>query len=361
MALRRLRVALAWVALAAAPAASAQVTVSITKTYAVETIYVADFAPYNVGQQPDFLAIRITNNAAGAQSVRLRLKIFQERPDNVLLFEGSTGSFRVTGTRIITNRDLSNQASDVVIDDFEIGENVDDLTDRVAQSGRFPSGTYAFQVQVTTPSGLVIGNAETRYELVNPSRLELLAPGRPFGEQPELVTTPAPTFLWSADEGLVGGIGSYKIRVVPAGAAASPEEAMQSFASWEGSTTATTAIYPGSVMAIPLVAGQTYAWQVTREVKTSGGAQLIASPIHWFKMSGGTEQQGGSSGGGAGVGTTLELQRLLQSLGFGADLGGFHPTGQIIVDGLPGSFENLEALIRAILSGQVSVRSVTVQ
>ena len=45
----------------------------------------------------------------------------------------------------------------------------------------------------------------------------------------------------------------------------------------------------------------------------------------------------------------------------GDDLDGFRPTGQILVDGVPVSIEGLEALIRALLAGEISVHSITVR
>ena len=348
-------------ALAAPPRLAAQATVSIQTIYSVETIFVADFSPYNVGQQPDFLQVTIMNGLGRAQNVRLKIVIRQERPTPQMLFTGTTKEFVLSGSvRLITNRDLADQKSDVVIRTFEIGATRD-IQDKMAQTGRFPSGTYVFEAHLTSATGVPLSDSQTRVDLVNPTRIELQTPGSLFGNQPEVVTTPSPRFQWTADEGLVGSLGSYKLRVVPTDAAASAEEAMQGFASWETVTTATTAVYPGAASAIQLVPGRTYAWQVTRAVKTSGGTQSITSPIYWFKMSGGTETAGGGSrGSGGNVGVRLGLNQLGQGLGLGNQLTGFNPTGQMVVDGRSVSFDNLEALLQAILSGQVTVRSVTV-
>ena len=135
---------------------------------------------------------------------------------------------------------------------------------------------------------------------------------------------------------------------------------MQGFASWEAETTATTALYPGSVSAIPLATGANYAWQVTRDLRTSGGSQSIASPVWWFRMAGATNTNAPPQEGGD-IGATVQLRSLGDVLGLGALLAGFRPTGQIIVDGKPMSAEYLEALLRAILSGDVAVHSVTVR
>ena len=302
------------------------------------------------------------NGAASQQSVVLELIVRQEQPSSRLLFEGSTDPFEVRGSvRRITNRDLASRNSDVSIRNYDIASAGEDLSETTARTGRLPSGTYVFQTRVTMPGGLLLDEDEVRVDLVNPTRLELLTPGGPFGDQPEVVNASAPRFQWSTDEGLIGGSQQYRIRVVPVDAAASPEEAMQGFASWDAVTSATTAIYPGSVSAIPLVPGSTYAWQVTREVLTSGGTQSLASPIYWFKMADGTGAGSASGGAAADIGRETQLFQLLQRLGLGGDLVGFRPTGQMLVDGSPVSIENLEPLLRAILSGDVAVRTITVR
>src|SRR5690606_32473210 len=98
-----------------------------------------------------------------------------------------------------------------------------------------------------------------------------------FGDPPEVLTNPNPRFVWSGDGGAPAGGGEYRVRVVPVEGAASAEDAIQGFASWEGTASVPTAIYPGAVSAIPLLPGGTYAWQVVREVRTSTGIERLAS------------------------------------------------------------------------------------
>ena len=112
--------------------------------------------------------------------------------------------------RRITNKDLASQNSDVSIRNYDIASAVEDLSETIARTGRLPSGTYVFQARVTMPGGLLLDEHEVRVDLVNPTRLELLTPGGPFGDQPEVVNASAPRFQWSTDEALVGGSQQYK-------------------------------------------------------------------------------------------------------------------------------------------------------
>lgn len=343
--------------LAAAPA-SAQVRVSMQWLYPVETLFVSDFAPYGTGQQPDFLSVNL-QNGAGEQTIVLEVSVAQEHPLAQLVFRGSTAPFVLREPlRRVTNRDLASEGRDVSIEDYEIGDD----TDRITETGRFPSGRYVFAARVLTPQGIELDRSEVRVDLVNPTRVELLTPGTPFGDPPPVVATPSPRFQWTPDEGLVAAGAEYRLRVVPVNGAASPEEAIQGFAAWEATTSATSALYPGSVTALPLQPGGTYAWQVIRRVRTSGGSEDIASEIYWFRMADATAG-GGAAGPGdaASIPADLLLRQLAERLGMGDDLEGFRPTGQILVDGEPVSTEGLEALIRAILAGEISVHSITVR
>ena len=356
--------ALAAGSLAAAPSLRAQsVNVSAQLLYTVEAVYAADFVPENVGQQPDFISIVLQSGTTTGQRILLRVTIRQEAPRSVLLFTGTSKAFLLSGVRRITNRDLSSNNSDVVLDDYEVSDAEKEFQEQVLHTGRFPSGTYAFIVEaLNSTTRAVLGRSEVRLELDNPTRVELLSPGRPFGETPELLTSTAPRFQWTSDVGLSSTGGTDRIKVVPADGAASPEEAMQQFPNWDATTTATTALYPGSVSAKPLEAGKTYAWQVTREVRTSGGSQFINSPIYWFKMQG-AQQTTSSTGQAASgdLGAAVQLEQLGRALGLGGDLNGFRPTGSMLVDGKPVTAENLEALLRAILAGTVTVHSITVR
>lgn len=349
--------------LLAVPAASAQVgvTVDLDPRYKVETVFVGDFAPYNVGQNPDFLFITLVNGAAGEQTVVLELTVNQVAPKSIFIFRGRTDPFVLREpVRRLTNRDLASRGRDVSVTDYEIGSEAEQTAEQLAQTGVFPSGTYVFRVQVRTPQGTPLGDGEVRLDLVNPTRIELLAPGRLFGDPPPVVTTPTPRFVWSADAGIGSGGGRYRIRVVRVDAAASPEDAMQGFANWEEVTNATTALYPGSASAIALEPGTNYAWQVTREVRTSGGTRLLESPIYWFRM-GGAAQAGGAAGSPADDAVAMQVNQLGQSLGLGNELAGFRPMGQLIVDGRPVAVEGLEELLRAILAGEIAVRSIIIR
>ena len=342
----------------AAPAAHAQARVTLQWLYPVETIYVSDFTPYTVGHHPDLLGITLLNGAPSSQTVTLELTATMEQPQSLLVFRGVTDPFQLTGTsRRITNRDLASNGEELSFAHFEAGDQAEDMVERMGQTSRLPSGTYRFGVVLRTPEGVELDRGEVMLELVNPTRVELVSPGRPFGDPAPVLATPSPRFLWSVDAG-AGSLGSYRLRVSRADGAGSAEEAMQGFAVWEHETGGTTAQYPASVEAIRLEPGGTYVWQVVREVRTSSGTELVESPIYTFRIA---PSAAGGEGAGSEEAAARLMAELMSTLGLGSELAGFRPIGPLVVDGRNVSQDALEELLRAIAAGEIGLRSITVR
>jgi hypothetical protein len=341
--------------MAMAGKAAGQVGVTLQWLYPVETFYVSDLTPYAEGNHPDLLGVTLVEGTGRAQTVRLEVRVVQESPARRQMFIGTSDPFVLQGVRRITNRDLTNRGSDVAIEDYDVGE-IDALT----QTGRLPAGTYLFTVTARSATGVSLGFGELRLVVGAPTRIDPLGPGTLVGDAPLIVTTPSPRFMWSTD-GLPSGLGNatYTLRVVRADGAASAEEAMQGFASWQTVTTQTSAIYPGSAQALPLEAGATYAWQVTRDVPTSDGVERLESPIYWFTMA-------ASASRNSGVGAANErairsrLEQLYRALGL-AELIGYYKVTGLFVDGRSVPIDGVEELLGALVAGELPLISIRVR
>jgi hypothetical protein len=343
-----LLIAAGGVGLASAPA-SAQVQVSIRRLATVEAIYLADLLPGSAGARPDLLGITLVSQGAG--SVVLEIAVARENPSPVEIFRGTTDPITLqSGVRHLTARDLATDGGDFAITDYTVNDDV--LTEPGLQSGRLPSGTYVFTVTARSPQGGELDSDALRITLGSAARVDLLAPGAPADAgAPPRVPGPTPRFLWSADG--ESSAARYRLRVVRVDGEGSAVEAVQAgFPVWETVTQATSAFYPASAQAIPLEPGGTYAWQVTREVGTSGGDEVIESPIYWFRVD------------GAGAGTDAADPRfdiLLRALGLSPELDGFTPVSARLEDGRVIPLPELEALLAAIAAGEIPVLSVRVQ
>jgi hypothetical protein len=339
--------------------AAAQVAVTMQWVYPVESMFIADFTPYSVGRNPDFLSLTMVEGTGREQTVVLEMTIERETPQRTLMFTGATDPFLLQGVRRVTNRDLTTTGSDVALDHYDIS----DAGEQLVETGRLPAGTYLFSARVLAQLGVELGSAQLRLEIGNPSRIEPLAPGSLVGDAPTLVTTPSPRFLWSSDGAIGGAPATYTLRVVRADGAASAEEAMQGFASWQTVTTTTSAIYPGSAAALPLEPGGTYAWQVTRDVRTTAGVERVESPIYWFTVA---ASASGTSGASTSLGSAAEramrsrLEQLYRALGL-AELTGFYRVTGLTVDGRSMPIDGVEELLAAIAAGEVPLLSIRVR
>lgn len=343
--------------LAIAGSASAQVQVSIKTLYPVETIYIADVTPNNASAHPDIFDITLINGSTGNQTVVLQLSVARIQPTRAEIFQGTTNPFVLNvPVRHITNRELFGHG-DAGITDYSIATDaIADIRDQVLQTGRLPAGSYLFAADVRTPQGVALGHGELRIDIGNPTRVDLLSPGRRFGESPPTEQPTGLRFLWTSDGSAAGS--QYRLRVVRVETATSDDEAMQGNASWETTTPATSEVYPASAVALRLEPRATYAWQVTREISSSSGVERVKSPVFWFRVGGPGSQ---TAGGGVDETVRLRVEELLKKLGLSSELNGFHPVSAMLADGRVLSFETLDALIAAIQSGQVPLASIKVK
>ncbi|MBV9110537.1 MAG: hypothetical protein JO306_14095 [Gemmatimonadetes bacterium] len=353
-------------ALRAAPAA-AQVQVSLRPLAPPEAVYVADFLPGTAPSRPDLIGITLVLTGAsapagdvaasrapattgGGVTISLEIVVTRESPQPAEIFRGTTHPFVLDQpVRHITLRDLASRGRDVSLADYTVNDEVRNAAG--GSGGRLMAGTYVFTAIVHGPRGEVIDQDELRLTFGSPTRVELLSPGAPADVAPPVVSQPTPRFLWSGDGASPGA--RYRLRVVKVDGT-SPVEAVQSgFPSWDAIVEGTSALYPASVQALRLEPGATYAWQVVREVSTSGGVEVVESPIWWFRV-------GGAGEPGTNGGLDLRWAALLRALGL-TELEGYHPVGATLEDGRPLSLQALESLLQAIQAGDVPVLSVRVR
>jgi len=342
----------------AATSAAAQVQVTLRALAPPQAFFVADLMPGSSAARPDLIAITLVSSPAGeatgrasaaaGPTISLEINVSRESPSPAQIFHGTTDPFVLaTPVRNITLRELASTGRDVSITDFDVNE--EGLDGPNGRTGRLPAGTYLFRVTVHDQRGGSIDSDELRIGFTSPSRVELLSPGAPADVAPPVVLGPTPRFLWSGDPA-----ERYRLRVVKVENNTSATEAMEGgFASWDVTVAGTSALYPASVEALRLEPGATYAWQVVRELRTTGGTETIESPIYWFRVGG---------GGGRPPPNALDLRfaALLRALGL-AELQGYTPVGATLEDGRPFRLDKLEDLLTAIAAGEIAVLAARVR
>lgn len=335
----------------------AQIQVSVRAEYPAEALFITDLTPSGRSSTVDVLGVTLVNPGSRAETVELELSVFKETPSRSAIFSGTTAAFSLApGVRSLTSSDLFTRGKDVSITDYSIGESAEYLRDLVGQTGRLPAGNYLFVVEVRRPQGVVLGRGDLRWQLSNPTRVELVAPGTPLGLDPATVNTSGLRFVWTTDAATAQSL--YTIRVVKTDGAVSGEEAMQGQAAWESTLSGTSALYPASASALRLEPGATYAWQVTREVRSSFGVELIQSPIYWFRAGGSGDRTASASADDA---FALRLAELLKTVGLRNELAGYRPVRARLADGSTISLESLQEVLSAIAGGDMSLVSIRVR
>jgi len=355
----------------------AQVTVNfIWHQLDMQTFYVADFIDLaqesvDTSLHPDLFTVVLTNTTAMPQQISLKVTM---RIDNLSALQlsgqemASAQSYLATlaANEIvqIRNRDLSQEGQRFSIDPSKSSYDEDtlrDLQDLILQSGLLPSGTYTFLVEVLNQYDQPIPGATFTHPIFvsNPTRVDLVGPGITFGGTLPIIATNTPQFFWSTDA--IGSVlnSRFQIRVVKVEGAASAEEAMQGFAVWEKFVeNQTTEIYPSSVEAIALEAGETYAWQVERLVETSSGTHEIWSDIFWFRLE---DPTAGIIGAGIEEEVSQMVDQIQDLQGVAGELEGYQPTGQVLVDGRPMDLNALRNLLEQVLSGQIQIITIIIR
>ncbi len=342
----------------------------------MQTFYVADFIDLaqesiDTSMMSDLFTVVIRNTSVIAREVSLKVTLrignlaaLQLSGNTLAWAQSQPFTLEALEELHVSNRDLGKEGSRFSIDSGKSGFDEttgEELQDLILQSGLLPSGTFIFDVAILDESDQPIPGASFTHSIIvsNPSRVDLVGPGTEFGGSLPVIATDTPQFFWSTDASATGLTLRFRIRVAKVEGAASAEEAMQGYATWEKIVeNQTTEIYPSSIEAIALEAGQTYAWQVERLVETSSGTHELQSDIFWFMLE-------NPSAGFVGVGIEEEVSTmiaLVQDLqGLSSELEGYQPTGMVLVDGKPTDLNALRNLFEQVLSGQIQIATIIIR
>ncbi|MFO7768371.1 MAG: hypothetical protein R6W82_05390 [bacterium] len=348
---RRLVMGLAAAACLWSVEAHAQFQVQIIPTGDIEAFYLSDLDPLQTGNASDFFLVRLMNNTGAEAIVSLEFELSSD--DYGMLATGRTEPFALGQMAEFGNTDLTTLGQQYSLQDYDIDtESAEELGERILESGVLPSDTYHFTL-VLYQGGMEVARNTWDRPVINPSRVDLLAPGGEFGGVLPVVANDTPQFFWATDAFSAGTSVRFRIRVVRVDDAATAEEAMQGYASWEEEiANSTSAIYPPGVSALPLEPGATYAWQVERLVETSGGTRELESEIFWFKME---DTSAGILGADIQEEVRDMMDQILGTQGMGSEMEGFRPTGTVLIDGRPVEINALRELLQQIVTGQITV------
>lgn len=332
----------------------------------IQVFRVGDFDPSDSHAHPDIFTVTICSDTA--RMVRLRLSVTSTAEGE--LADGGTDLFELPAGRTrLTNQDLTEQGGVHELRDFHVSPIADELNHTILETGRLPEGEYCFELElVDGTDGISIAPpARACLTVVNPLDLELLRPGAPFGETAPAAISLQPRFQWmsraqcwrlqiaqvapgdASGEDVMEHVPVYTTRLAlsPGDCGGGPEEVAIGGAgvvSWNYQSAAED-----------LLPGQTYCWQVTSLIQTSGGPEEHASEVFCFRR---WAQDGQDA---ERVASLLErlLRRLLERSG--ADVEGLRPTGDVWVNDQVVDPAALEEIVDGVISGRIRIEDLRIE
>jgi hypothetical protein len=309
----------------------------------VEQLTIADFDINNFESRGLLFTVNIANPGPDAQDVQMDVVLNIALATGENFFQATimkTDPFTVpVGGRTITNLDLGKNAG-IGFETFDINDEARHaIEDRALSSGMLPAGVYT--LSFTLENCADAGTGEVRWDLTNPSRVDLISPqdGEGVSEYP---------FFEFYHQGLAA-----RLTVAELDPGQTYEDAIDHDPPMLRIDLGTEQafLYHGGR---PLEQGTSYVWRVQSLVRVAGGTDVdISSPVRSFTVS-----EGGSY--------YDALLARLEAM-YGSEYpdvfraireGGYRPTGEYALDGSALSeadlLKVLDALQQAIDSSELT-------
>lgn len=322
----------------------------------IEVFYAADMTLETSSFQPLILRVDLENTDPVGRSVYLFLEISGRKHGRLAYGNSKEFTIPANSTVIVTNRELSDPASDKAIGDYHVDDAGDDLKDVVFKTGMLPVDTYTFRIDVMDAvSGTLLDSWSDELTVSALSFIELNSPGGPFSLDPLVVFNSLPTFQWASPATNF----DFKLCELDLGQI-SGEEAMNNHPKFELKN------FVGNVLQYPSYAedlkdGKIYCWQVFPKVMTSGGELEIPSEIWSFRFGERREEE-----------ILPEQSQILVILSqiVGDDYetvlnqlksDGYSPTGKLLLNGSSIDLSKFSALAQDFADGKLKLKDVNLE
>ena len=369
--------------------------------YNFEVYYLLDFDFNNGRNNPDMFSYSLSyapNDGVTPIKIKLEFEWIANIPamniSNKRILYIISRPFDINGEITLTSKDIDQNMRNIYYTDGrQCNISVDHLEQELeslqsiilSTGGKLPAGSYVFTLNITDQNDNFLKNQTQTIEVSNPSTLDLISPGGELEDNFE-IATPLPTFQWESIDFMWSRTNcnecGYSIRVAEYDATKhnSVDQALKDRANLpypdnggyyqlssaqvanagglDLYTAGTIFQYP-LTGARPLEAGKTYVWQIKKTFPTTSGSEIVSSPIFAFKI--------------MSTGQTNDMSEFLTLLNQipdfnpewfkdGGELYGYTPTGTVTLnDTQILTLENLSALVVQFLTGQITVKSITIE
>ncbi len=265
-------------------ASGAEVDVSLDLP-SYEMFYLTDFvrdvsriSEIDPSTLPVIFSLTLVNNLDRPVDVRLRIRVSGAAQGE--LVRGTTRPFTLDpGITVINNQNLASEVDRYRVEDYDFNEDaLEGMLQSALQTGYLPAGTYVFRVDVLPPEDDRPISRDTKILYVtNPTSLEMIGPGSPDFDNPPTMPVLHPLFQWFSNA------RSFKFKLAKKEEDdITPEDVMDNVAVKE--MTLEDQKYQYLPADKDLIPGETYCWQVTALVNTSGGRRELKGEIFCFRV-----------------------------------------------------------------------------
>lgn len=239
------------------------------QVYPTDILYLSDFDVTNKQGLPQLFNITVFNDQAERQ-LTLRLLVIKDGSRELVEAAKDLGKVAPGAVLNINNRQL---------EDYNLRSAGNEVLKKSTETGILPAGEYIYRVFIEDQNGKKFAEDEGVNVTTNQiTSLEMISPGNPVGESPEVIYSLYPLFQWLSNNTEF----DFKLYEVRAGQQGAEDIATNLPVFQKENITTQSLLYPNS--AEQLKDGKTYAWQITAYFRNTKGKQGVKSEMFWFAL-----------------------------------------------------------------------------
>ncbi len=325
-------------------------------------MYLSDLGLIDVEHAPLLFSLTIENYFPDAKEIVLKFGI---RRGADILIDGMTKPFTIEGNsgapgRIyLTNQNIFTDGLEYSLQNIDITDATDELTNSILSTGKLPPGAYTFYVEILDAQDQSLYDQDSQtLTFGSPTLMDLVSPGAraDHGDLPEIYTR-MPFFQWDSDA------SKFEITVcekLPSNT--DPQDVMRNEPRLQ-TIVENQKYFQYPPTAWELEEGKIYYWQVVALIPSASGETRLESEVWGFRVADMTE--------GSNSAEHQQLMMVLQSMfdsqnftglfGEGGPLEGFQFSGVAYLNGKAISLQEITSLLNQILQGKIDVSDFAVE
>ncbi len=335
-----------------------------------DIVYPSAFDKDDPAGQPIIFTLDMMNTSGGDLECKLAMSLFtpeygellSEADGLIRTYDGIPGNtenqflaFAPMQSYALTNRDIINNNVKIEGSWNDVLDNIPDFEDFVMANGFLPSGTYTFTFFLYDLQMVEIIHCSSTMIISNDMQVNLLAPGTEVtsGQSVDLLlplSDNTPTFAWQSSatwyELKLWELDPSIYHSVIIDDLPDPlvvlEDLSQQYYQYDSSLPELKDKY-------------IYVWNVIGDFTSTLGMENVSSEYYGFKF-----QASGNGGGDPNV-ENLILNLAAIGLLDPGQLGNFTPTGQIYVNGILITVDNISEFLTGLFNGDYVIESIVIE